>query len=473
MDRAEFLRRCAGAAAVAAFPRLAAPDRRPASLARVVRGPVLVPGTAAYETARQVFAAPYDAIHPLAVVQPLDARDVSAVVRWAAHHGVPIVAKSGGHSYGGYSTTTGVVVDLARLGGVNVHDGRAIVGAGARLGAIYQALAAQGAAIPAGSCPSVGIGGHVLGGGFGLASRAWGLAADNLVSVQIVTADGDVLVADAHRHPDLFWACRGGGGGNFGIATRFTFRTHRVGEGSYFVATWPWAQAEEIAHSFLTWAPRQPDALGALCRLATGTGGPTVQVFGQYLGGETALRSLLASLGPPAAQLSIGSESWLDLVRRWAGCVAHALPQCAAPVTQSFVGASDYLARVPSAAQLAAFTAAVEARGASIGSLLLDAYGGAVNRVAPAATAFVHRRQLASIQYVAIGEAGAARRWVDGTRAALRGAVSGAAYVNYIDPHLRDWQHAYYGANLARLRGVKRRYDPRDLFHFAQSIRPR
>src|SRR5581483_5727312 len=209
------------------------------------------------------------------------------------------------HSYGGYSTTTGVVVDLSRLQSVALANGRASVGAGARLGVVYQALGAHGVAVPAGTCPSVGIGGHVLGGGFGLASRAWGLASDNLVSCQIVTAEGQVLLADEDHHADLFWACRGGGGGNFGIATRFVFRTHAVTNGSYFVAAWPWAQVEEVVASFLRWAPHQPDALGSLCRLAAGPGGPTVQVFGQYLGARAALEHALAGLTPAASRLVI------------------------------------------------------------------------------------------------------------------------------------------------------------------------
>src|SRR6185437_8198360 len=114
---------------------------------------------------------------------------------------------------------------------VHVAGGKATIGPGARLGNVYSGLGAHGLAIPAGTCPSVGIGGHVLGGGFGLASRAWGLASDNLLAVQIVTADGKVIVADPTHHADLYWACRGGGGGNFGIATRFTFRTHAVAQG--------------------------------------------------------------------------------------------------------------------------------------------------------------------------------------------------------------------------------------------------
>ena len=472
LNRRDLLVRAAGLGAALAVPDWvwAATDPRLKSLAAAVRGPVLARGGAGYALARLEYDSAYDAVKPLAVVQPLDAADVAAAVRWATKTGVHIVARSGGHSYGGYSTVAnGVVVDLQRLKRVAVSQGHGVVGAGARLGNVYSGLATHGLAIPAGTCPSVGIGGHALGGGFGLASRAWGLASDNVLAVQIVTADGKVLVVDANHHPDLYWACRGGGGGNFGLVTRFTFRTHVVAQGSYFVATWPWAQAAEVIASFLAWAPHQPDGLGALCRLAAGPGGPTVQVFGQFLGSETALKSRLASLHPSAAKLTTGAAPWLDLVRRWAGCLGHRLPACSVPGHTAFAGASDYIATVPTEARLAKFTHVVEARGASSGALLIDAYGGAINRVSPAATAFPHRNVLASIQYYA-GGAGA-RAWVDASRAALRPAVSGAAYVNYIDPHLANWQQAYYGPNLPRLRAVKKKYDPHNLFRFPQSIR--
>ncbi len=311
----------------------------------------------------------------------------------------------------------------------------------------------------------------MLGGGFGLASRAWGLASDNLLSCRIVTADGAVLVADKNNHDDLYWACRGGGGGNFGIVTQLVFRTHAATHGAYFVASWPWAQVEEVVASFLRWAPTAPDALGSVCRLAAGPGGPTVQVFGQFLGSEAQLKAALKTLRPPARTLAIGTSSWLDLVRRWAGCLGHTLPGCSAPGHQTFVGASDYLRRVPSLTQLGAFRHVVEARGSASGALLIDAYGGAVNHIRATATAFAHRGELASIQYFAAGDGASARTWVQHSRAALAGAVSGAAYVNYIDPTLQNWQHAYYGPNLSRLQRVKRRYDPLNLFRFAQSIR--
>src|SRR5262245_46434000 len=211
MDRRQLLARAAGLGAALAFPSCrwvsaagAALDSPLQQLRSALRGPVLARTDAGYQSARRVFDALYDPVRPLAIAQPLDAADVAAAVRWAAKTGMQIVARSGGHSYGGYSTVAnGLVVDLSRPSGVAVTDGHAVVGAGARLGDIYGGLASHRLAIPAGTCPSVGIGGHVLGGGFGLASRAWGLASDNVVSLQIVTADGKVLVADKAHHPDL------------------------------------------------------------------------------------------------------------------------------------------------------------------------------------------------------------------------------------------------------------------------------
>ena len=467
-------------AAVALAPALrfvdaaeAATDPRLRALDRAVRGPVIGRGSSLYESARRVQNARFNGVSPLAVVRPRDVRDVQAVVRWAARNRVPIVSRSGGHSYAGYSTTSGVVVDLARLTGVRVDEGgRAVVGAGARLGRVYATLGARGLAIPAGTCPSVGIAGQTLGGGFGLASRAWGLTSDNLVEVDVVTADGRVRTCNARQHADLFWACRGGGGGNFGIATRFVFRTHRVASASFFIATWPWSAVEEVVDRFLRWAPSAPEPLTAICRLTTGGGTPVVQVFGQFLGSEPELRRLVGGLtaGLPATRsVTTGSQPWLDLVRRWGGCGSRSLVDCTVPQPSSFAAASDYLARRPSAAGLTALRRAIERRGAASGAILLDAYGGAINRIAPAATAFVHRRMLASCQYYSAGGADA-QAWVRATKAAMRPHVSGFAYQNYIDPAQPRWQRAYYGTNLPRLTAVKRRYDPRNLFRFRQSV---
>ena len=462
-------------------------DPRLRALARAVRGPVITAASPLYATARLPFNARFDDIRPLAIVRPLDAEDVRKIVLWSAHTGVPIRARSGGHSYAGYSSTRGVVVDLADLNRIAIDPGReAIVGAGTRVIDVYAALAGHGLSIPAGSCPTVGVAGLTLGGGFGLASRAWGLTCDNLLELEIVIAGGRKLVCDRRRHSELFWACRGGGGGNFGIVTRFRFRTHRVGRASYFVVTWPWSAVDAVVHRFQQWAPHTPVELAALCRLATGPGAPSVQVFGQYLGPASRLATLLRGLtsGLPPSRVTTGTSDWLDLQLRWAGCLGKTIAQCHPQgLTSSgtlgratFAAASDYVTRPIPPRGIATMRRWIERRehGTGSGSILLDAYGGAVNRVHPGATAFVHRDALFSCQYLAYWGASAAARpsldWLRGLHAAMRPYVSGFAYQNYIDPTLANWPHAYYGANFRRLVHVKAAYDPHNLFHFAQSI---
>ena len=205
------------------------PSRAARALRSAVRGRVLFPRTPGYNSERLVYNLRYDGVRPQAVVQPLDTRDVQAVVNWANRFDVRIVARSGGHSYAGYSTTgNGVVVDLSRLRGIRVAGGRATVGPGAQLIDVYSKLASRGLLVPAGSCPSVGIAGLALGGGHGLSGRRFGLTTDNLAAATIVTADGRARRVDANTNEDLYWACRGGGGGNFGIVTSLTFRAHRA-----------------------------------------------------------------------------------------------------------------------------------------------------------------------------------------------------------------------------------------------------
>ena len=457
--------------------RAAQSDPRLQQLDRSLRGGLFRPGTVGYELARQPYNERFAGIRPLAVARPRDAADVRQLLLWSTRTGVPLAARSGGHSYAGYSVTRGVVVDLAAFRGIAVHaDGTATIGAGNRLVDIFTGLAARGLAIPTGSCPTVGIGGLTLGGGFGLASRAWGLTCDNLVRVEIVTPDGRVRVCDRERNPDLFWACRGGGGGNFGIATRFVFRTHRVSRGSYFVATWPWAAVGEVVERYQEWGPHARDGLGTICRLATGGSEPSVQVLGQYLGQEGALKPLLAGLleGLGSPSVTTADATWLDLQLRWAGCLGRPLSECRAFEPTRFAASSDYVERRLPPAGIATMRDAIESRQGHSGAILLDAYGGAVNRVAPTATAFVHRRTLFSCQYFSAWSSSAddatSRAWIKGLRESMRPFASGAAYQNYIDPTRVDWQRAYYGANLRRLVAVKRKYDPHHILRFPQGI---
>jgi FAD/FMN-containing dehydrogenase len=229
------------------------------SLARAVQGPVITRASRGYGSARRVYNERFDTVHPIGIVQPVSVDDVRRVVAWARRRRVRLAIRSGGHSYAGYSTTTGLVVDLRRLDAIRIApSGDATIGAGARLIDIEAKLAARGRAIPSGSCATVGIGGLALGGGVGFASRKFGTTSDNIVAVGIITADGRYRTCTASDTPSLYWACRGGGGGNFGIVTDFVFRTHPVSRVSYFFADWPWAQAAEVVRAWQAFAPQAP-----------------------------------------------------------------------------------------------------------------------------------------------------------------------------------------------------------------------
>ncbi len=462
-----------------------------AELARQLQGDVVTPGEGGYDQARVLYNTRFDAVKPRAVVFCESLVDVERTVHWARKHKVRIVPRSGGHSYGGYSTTTGVVVDVSRIAAVSVDARhRAAVGAGARLIDVYDRLWQRGRTVPAGTCPTVGIAGLALGGGIGFAARTFGLTCDNLLGARIVLANGTALDVDARAHPDLYWALRGGGGGNFGIVTRLVFRTHPVGMVSTYSLEWPWGDARRVVAAWQRLAPHAPDGLFSVLNLnAAGGSSPHVTSAGQFFGPPDRLRALvqpLADAGTPT-RFTVTSRTYMDAVRMWAGCGGDTTAECHLPPQghlsrSTFKGKSGYVnkSKPLSARGIDTLVRQIEARqngGPGSGIVLLDSYGGAINRVPKAATAFVHRDALFSLQYLSYwsssdGPAVAAAnlRWLRTLRGSLRPFVSPFAYQNYIDPELQNWRRAYYGANLERLVAVKRRYDPGNVFRFAQSI---
>jgi FAD/FMN-containing dehydrogenase len=479
VDRREFLQRSAVVGAVAALPawaRTTAADAPVQQLARILDGDVIAPGAARYASARLLWDTRFDRLKPRAIAYCASSADVEKIVRWARTERIHLVPRSGGHSYAGYSSGNGVVIaDVSRLNQVKVSGSRATVGAGASLIHVYDSLAKHGVTIPGGSCPTVGIAGLALGGGVGYSSRRFGTTADNVARVHIVTAGGDLLVCDSTHHADLFWACRGGGGGNFGIVTDFTFATHPVSTVSTYSIEWPWAQAASALAAWQQFAPHAPDALfSVLDLIATdpSVAGARAHVVsaGQYFGPESDLASLLQPLTSVGAPIRVTTQTlgYLDAVLHWAGC------RDAASCTEArstFTAKSDYVNAPLSPAAISTLVAAVAARqGHGRGALYFDASGGAINRVPKGATAFVHRDALFSIQYTSVGDT-ASPAWLTSLYAQMRPYVSGFAYQNYIDPQLRTWPHAYYGANLPRLESVKRKFDPHGFFRFAQSIR--
>jgi FAD/FMN-containing dehydrogenase len=496
LDRRSLVLRGAGVAAAAWAPvwlsasgASGAVDPRLRALASAVRGPVLAPPGAAYERARLVYNERYDEVRPLAVFRPVSGEDVRQVVLWARRFGVELTVRSGGHSYGGYSTSPGLVVDLRSLRSISLgRSGLATIGAGARLVDVEAALASHGRAIPTGSCPTVGIGGLAQGGGVGFSSRKFGTTSDSIVSLEIVTADGRLRTCSARENPDLLWACRGGGGGNFGVVTRFAFRTHAVGPVAWFVLDWPWGQTREAVEAWQGFAPHAPDELFSVCAVRTGTHAPSVEAIGQFFGSERQLGALLRPLTRVAgARLTLGTQSYLGAQLRWAGCLGKTLTACHLAIDTpggtlpraAFVGKSDYFTTELSASGIATVTRWLErAQAASIpAALLLDSYGGAINRVPAGRTAFVHRNALFSGQYYArwyrARDEARTLGWIRGFHAAMRPYVSGFAYQNYIDPDLTTWKHAYYGSNYTRLQQIKAGVDPDRVFRFAQGIPPR
>jgi FAD/FMN-containing dehydrogenase len=488
VDRRTFL--TSAAAGAAAFVggrhghvgRRAVPSSSPRTLAQAIRGQVIERGSPAYPQAAHVYNERFDWVHPSAVARPVDAADVQAAIRWTTAHGVPIRARSGGHSYAGYSTLqNGAVLDLRRLSAISIDRaaGTATIGAGCQLLNVYAALAAHGLTLPAGSCPSVGIAGHALGGGMGLAARHFGLACDNLVGAKIVTVDGRLRTVSSHSNPDLLWALKGGGGGNFGVVTELTFRPHPMpASASYFFVSWPWSEASEAVAAWLGWAPHATRLVTSVLHLNSSAGATSVTVSGQYFGPASALHALLAPLASiPGASITTGTQAYLGLMLRWAGCLTTPIAAChtvgsspaGALPRASFDAKSDYISAPLSGPARATLIAAVEARGAQPGSgaILFDSYGGAINAIHPAASAFVHRNQLACVQYLSYG---GGSRWLSDSHRAMRPYVSGYAYQNYIDVTQTDWQHAYYGSNYARLQSIRRAVDPHHYFNFPQAI---
>ena len=484
LHRRELIRRGAGLALGAAVaPRwrrapAAAADPRVEELGRLLRGDVIGRGQPWYGRARLLFDTAYDAASPLAIAYCTSADDVARTIAWARRHRIRLAARSGGHSYGGYSTTPGVILDLSRLSRVTVAGTTAVVGAGARLIDVQAELAAHAVAVPTGSCPSVGISGLTLGGGNGPLSRKWGLAADNVLELELVTAAGRQLVCNAREHSDLYWACRGGGGGNFGVVTRWTFRAHPVRETTVFRVDWPFEQLPAVLAAWQQLVQQAPDGFYSVLALSSSGGAGSVTAVGQLLGKDAELAALLGPLLGAGTPTRAGRRegSHLEAVLEWAGC--RELQRCrVGPGGEvrrvAFAAKSDFV-REPLPAEAATVIAAALNAAPGRAELSLDAYGGAVNRVPKEATAFVHRDALCTLEYVAYGAGGsvspAARRWLRDFHAALRPFGSGEAYQNYVDPELPNWQQAYYGANLRRLVAVKRRYDPADVFRFAQSI---
>ncbi len=448
------------------------------SLARKLSGPLITPEQPGYHLARRSFNSLFDNRAPAAIAQCRRIEDVQACVSAAAAAGAPIAARSGGHSYAGYSTPDGALIaDLSGMSSVQVNsDGTAVIGAGARLIDIYTALAGAGRCLPAGTCPSVGIAGLTLGGGIGMLSRKYGLTCDRLASATVVTADGMSRVASASAEPDLFWALRGGGGGNFGVVTSFTFDTVAAPQLTVFSLDFPAGSVPDVLGGWQQWTISMPDELSSSCDIIGGSP-PRCTVIGCYIGSESALNPLLTDLihriGNQPAARTVAEHGYLDGMRYFAGCSNKSATECHDQASgrdwhrEAFVASSRVLTGPADPARIGSV---FDGRTVFV---IIDGLGGAISRVTSADTAFPHRGALATMQiYLTTSPADhlVAASSVAQMRDQLTGIIGGGGYVNYIEAGMPNWAHAYYGENLTRLRQIALRYDPDRLFTFPQAI---
>jgi FAD/FMN-containing dehydrogenase len=398
------------------------------------------------------------------------AKAAGVMVDWCRSNNLPFAVRCGGHSYEGFSQGTSVVIDIRLMNAIAVDPktNTATLGAGTSLGSLYRAIAAHGLAFTGGSCPTVGISGHLLGGGYGYLARPYGLACDSLLSVALVNPEGQQMRADAHQDTDLYWACRGGGGGSFGIATSFTVRLKKVANVIVFRIVWlglSTKAAKSVMKAWQSWAPQAPRTIDSNLVVSKGANGTiNMRAAGQSVGTLAELQRELQEL-PKSRSVFIRRMTFSDAVDFFAGEPGYP--------TQFMKGKSDYATTLISDEGLDVFITGL-ARGLPK-YVVCDAYGGSLAEIAPDATAFVHRNEtLFCLQYGSVWDnpADTRDRLDDMPQfyASLRPYMSGGAYVNYCDLDLPDYATAYWGGNLPRLKQIKAAFDPGNVFRHAQSI---
>jgi FAD/FMN-containing dehydrogenase len=463
------------------------------ALERVIEGEVDLPGSPAYDALSRPFNARFHGLAPAAFVSCAAPQDVSEAISFARRHGLEVAMRSGGHSFAGHSSTRGVVIDVGLMRSVAVSGGLAVVGAGARLGEVYDALQDHGLAIPGGTCPTVGMAGLTLGGGLGILGRKYGATSDRLMGAEIVLADGSILWCDEHHDQDLFWALRGAGAGNFGVVTSLVFRAVSAPDATNVHLAWPYSAAAEVIEAWQEWSPNGPDELAASLKVST-TGevepSPSVNVYAAFLdsGAESdaaeLLDELVARAGSDPASVSLERMSFPETRRFWAELGESReedgddeIAELPGPVylfsKSEFFGRP--LPREAVAALLETFSLEHVPRKAR--ELDFMPWGGAYNRIRQDATAFVHRDELFQLKHAVVvkpdaskGVKEAAHRQVTRSWLSVHPWGSGRVFQNFADPDLDGWADAYYGPNLDRLVGVKARYDPGNVFRFDQSL---
>ncbi len=449
------------------------------SLRAQISGSVITPGDAGYDEARQVYNFMIDR-RPAAVVRCADAADVASVVRYAAETGTELAVRGGSHSVPGFGTADdAIVADLSAMSSVTVDASArtARAGGGTTWGGFNEATSAHGLATTGGVISTTGIGGLTLGGGIGYLTRGYGLSCDNLISAEVVTADGNTVTASETENPDLFWALRGGGG-NFGVVTEFTFRLHPVTEiygGPMFFELSDGPAILSYFNEFIKTAPREYGGFPAF-QIAPPlpfvpedrVGEPFVALVSCWSGsandGEKILQGF-RDIATPVAE-HVGTMPYADLNGAFDALVPRGLQhywkaEFVGDLTPEAIALHmEHGSRVPVVNS----------------TVHMYPINGACHDVAPDATAFGHRDATYAVVIAGMwpdpADNDAHTQWVKDYDAAIAPLSQGGGYINFASADDQSKVAANYGANYARLREVKRRYDPTNLFHLNQNIEP-
>ncbi|OEO29116.1 FAD-linked oxidase [Devosia insulae DS-56] len=446
-------------------------------LASSLRGRVVTRRDAAYDEVRSVALGNFDR-RPAAVIRVANVADVAAVINFARATDLELAVRSGGHSVGGHSGTEGgLVIDLRDLNGIEIDGETSTVWAGTGLssGDVTRAVEQHGLIVGFGDSGTVGIGGLTLGGGIGYMVRKHGLTIDSLLAAELVTAAGDILVADADHHPDLFWALRGGGG-NFGVVTRLKFRLNPLPSFVGGPLVLP-ATAENIA-KFAELADAAPDALSTIAMVMPI---PPVPFVRAEFHGRLALIGMMAFSGTPdAATAALApfraiATPIADLVGPAPYSAMYAMDP--PPEMRPAVSCRSRFVDRFSVEAAAKMLAALEACPSPMKMGQIRVLGGAYSRVATDATAFAHRQGKIMVAFLAMYEGGADvtahfDRWATGAVDSVS-EKNAVAYVNFLGIEGGEGLRAAYpGSTWDRLRQIKAKYDPENLFRLNQNIPP-
>ena len=446
-------------------------------LAKSLKGKLVMAGDIDFSRLNTQYALAYLSEVPQAIALCDSEEDVIACVKWAGKHNIPVAPRSGGHSYAGYSRSTGLIIDLSLMTDVNFDPATnlATLQGGVHNQQVYNAGRAASVSISHGRCKGVGVAGLVLGGGIGFNMRKYGLTCDQLVSTRIVLANGEVITASSNENPEVFWAVRGAGGGNFGIHTQFVMQMFPVTTVTWFRIQWR-TELERIFDAFQDVAFQAPPELGVkfMVNAREGVDGKDkdlyIEILGQYAGEEAQLRSLLQ----PVYEVASPSLETIQNLPYWDAqefLSEDGNPELAHERSRFCFG------KISAEGRDTIFRNLRNWPGTSVDAMWkYFLMGGKIREVSNDATAFPFREatMISSIDlewlpnnYEVLEENFA---WLDAFHDEMEQFTSSHCFINFIDRRQTNHLHAYYGDHLERLKAVKRVLDPGNMFNNPKSL---